>query len=230
MARSKVTTPSGKKVTPKKKRDKTAQASIHILTTSTESNWGSKNSRYVHKKNDGDPKVYRRDRKTKVADDGKAKTVSSSKSTTLDKAAANPNPKGTKGFKSTRTHGKSETPAQRATYRKKAREAGFTKKEADKLRPKPTAKERANHKSHKTKTASEEKKYGKPTKKTYNVRTSTTETDSKGRKKVVKYDDPYERAGKKVLKATPVGRALLKKVRESNQRDIKKFRKRASKK
>lgn len=83
MARSKVTTPSGKKVTPKKKRDSSRKASIHIDSREMK---GSSNNRKVTKKNDGDPTVYRKHRVVDV----KKNRVTTTSSKTKSKAAANP--------------------------------------------------------------------------------------------------------------------------------------------
>tara|TARA_R110002012_G_scaffold234463_1_gene408071 strand:+ start:158 stop:460 length:303 start_codon:yes stop_codon:yes gene_type:complete len=54
MARSKVSTPSGKKVTPKKKRDTKRKASVHIESVKP----GSKRSKVI-RINDGDGTIYR---------------------------------------------------------------------------------------------------------------------------------------------------------------------------
>ena len=57
MARSKVSTPSGKKVTPKKKRDTKAKASVHQERVGNKVGTSTSRSKIV-KLNDGDPGVY----------------------------------------------------------------------------------------------------------------------------------------------------------------------------
>ena len=57
MARSKVSTPSGKKVTPKKKRDTKAKASVHQERVGVGVGTSTSRAKIV-KLNDGDPGVY----------------------------------------------------------------------------------------------------------------------------------------------------------------------------
>ena len=95
MARSKVSTPSGKKVTPKKKRDQKARASIKIESKEISGRGYSSNSRKVTKKNDGDPTVYRKHTSIKKGPKSVNKTTTTS--TRRSKAAANPVKGGRKG-------------------------------------------------------------------------------------------------------------------------------------
>ena len=63
MARSKVTTPKGKKVTPKKKRDTKRKASVHHEEVNAGPGRASARTKII-RINDGDPTVYSRGRRS----------------------------------------------------------------------------------------------------------------------------------------------------------------------
>jgi hypothetical protein len=99
MARSKVTTPQGKTLSARKKRDAKNKASISIRSQTTNID-GKPAVEYVKKtkRNDGDPHVYYT-RATSNHDSRNHKYLGGTKkiTKTKDKKAANPNP-GLKGF------------------------------------------------------------------------------------------------------------------------------------
>ena len=173
MARSKISTPSGKRVTPKKKRDTNAQASITIGTSKrTASDGSSVSHRRVTKKNDGDPSVYYRNSET-VHGKGGAKTTTKIKSKTKSKAAANPLKGKSKSFlgiggakESKLTKGSKDSPARRRLIGE------------DKVTRKHRAEMERKHRKNAADSASDKKKYAKK------YRKEVTAKDSKGRRTV----------------------------------------------